>query len=648
MRVCMIGKFPPIQGGVSMRTYWTAHALAARGHDVHVVTNAKEVVPPFRMHMRPEDWARCESRGHGGSVKVHWTEPVDRSQSYIPMASPFVSKLASIAKRVHSAHPFDVIFSHYMEPYGIAGYIASQMTGAPHVVRMAGSDAGRLWRHPQLENLYDHVLQSAQFVVAAAGEVRERAIERGVDPTRIVSGGAYSLPEDLFTPEGVRIDFASFRNEVEQDAVLRDALWGGFAGGKPHFGIYGKLGDNKGSFALLTALHRLKCEGLEFGLVALAHARADVESRFRQQVGELGLSDNVLQIPFIPHWRVPEFLRGCLAVCCLEQDFPIGFHSPIIPLEILLCGSCLVASTEVIRKLPRWERLPHGYGCVAINDVNDVEELSAKLSTIVRRPQTAAIVGARGRAFALDVQRGVDFPARLELVLAAAAERRAPPAESSGAMSDRAGADRFRLTRMAGLVLKDIRKDAIEGPDLAVNCEIENARQIYTALQNAVMAGNTSLESLAKAVEVELAIADAEEDEDGLSEASIDPLFRIRIDEWALDDGGMGMLTPIRNPRSRILRFDLDVSEFLRVATVADAPTSLNPGPSYVIVFIGNGAPSEPLLVDPTTARILELCDGTRTCSDIAGQLGRAPDSFLWMEHLLVSGLISLHRLTGC
>jgi hypothetical protein len=61
VRICIIGKFPPIQGGVSMRTYWTAHALAMHGHEVHVVTNAKEVRAPFRMHMRPEDWTRCEA-----------------------------------------------------------------------------------------------------------------------------------------------------------------------------------------------------------------------------------------------------------------------------------------------------------------------------------------------------------------------------------------------------------------------------------------------------------------------------------------------------------------------------------------------------------------------------------------------------------
>ena len=32
-----------------------------------------------------------------------------------------------------------------------------------------------------------------------------------------------------------------------------DMLWGGFTASTPHFGVYGKLGDNKGSFALLDA-----------------------------------------------------------------------------------------------------------------------------------------------------------------------------------------------------------------------------------------------------------------------------------------------------------------------------------------------------------------------------------------------------------
>jgi glycosyltransferase involved in cell wall biosynthesis len=358
-----------------VRTYWIAHDLAARGHDVHVITNAKEASPPFRIHMRRLDWKRCEASypaagsASPGSVTLHWTDPLDRSQHYIPLASPFVSKLAGTAARVHAERPFDVIYSHYLEPYGIAGHLAADFAQVPHVVRMAGSDAGRLWRHPQLETLYDHVLRSAATVIAA-GTVAGRAIKHGVRPERIEGGDRFVLPEDLFRPEGPKLDFAALRHEVERDdPELCDAFWGGFAGELPFFGIYGKLGETKGSFALLAAMQRLKQEGVRVGLVAMAHGWPALEQKFRARAEELGVADRVLQIPFLPHWRVPEFLRSCLAVCCLEQDFPILFHTPIIAREVLTCGRCLVASTEVIRKLPDHLRLPDGYGCVAISDV---------------------------------------------------------------------------------------------------------------------------------------------------------------------------------------------------------------------------------------------------------------------------------------
>src|SRR5205085_11099789 len=134
----------------------------------------------------------------------------------IPMSSAFVSKIAATAAQVHSDCPVDVIYSHYMEPYGVAGHLAAQMTGVPHVVRMAGSDAGRLWHHPQLEGLYDHVLRSAQIVVTV-GAVAERAIARGVAPERITAGGGFLIPENLFTSEGPELDLPALRSEIAQD-----------------------------------------------------------------------------------------------------------------------------------------------------------------------------------------------------------------------------------------------------------------------------------------------------------------------------------------------------------------------------------------------------------------------------------------------
>lgn len=633
-----------------MRTYWTAHALAERGHEVHVVTNAKEASAPFRMHMRPEDWMRCEAQSQSGSVKVHWTDPVDRSQSYIPMASPFVSKLAGIAARVHSERPFDVILSHYLEPYGVAGHLAAEIAGVPHVVRMAGSDAGRLWRHAQFEPLYDHVLRSAEIVVAA-GVVVERAIARGVDPARIASAGGVVVPERFFTPAGPAIDLAKLRSEIEPDPVMRDQFWGGFTADRPYFGVCGKLGESKGSFALLAAMQRLKLAGADVGLVALAHGQPEVEQEFRRRVQELDLADRVLQIPFLPHWRVPEFLRSCLAVCCLEQDFPIAFHTPVVALEVLLCGKCLVGSTEVIRKLPHYERLPNGYGCVAIEDVNDVAALSARLAAIVQDPTPTAAIGARGCEFAGALQRDLDFPGTLERILEAAAQRktsRAAPAADDA--KDETENWRFPFTQIAAAEMANSpgiadRRHVEESIDLA------RANEVLAAIEQGMREGRHGLKCLASAVRVEIAIATAESevmDVDGT--ARFDPLFSLQMRRWGLGQDEFAALLPVRDPRLRILKFKDDISEFRAARTAAELPAVPKSGPSFVVAFAGEGGARDPLLVDRATARILELSEGKLTVGEICERVKRERGSsqgrndFAWIENLFVSGLVRLQH----
>jgi glycosyltransferase involved in cell wall biosynthesis len=652
VRICIIGKFPPIQGGVSMRTYWSAHGLAQRGHDLHVVTNAKEAQPPFRMHMRPEDWQRCEAEYGTGRVTVHWTDPIDRSQFHLPMASPFVSKLASLAARVHSEKPFDVIFSHYMEPYGIAGHLAAQITGAPHVVRMAGSDAGRLWHHPQLEPLYDHVLRSAQAVIAT-GAVAKRAIARGVDPGRIAASEGFVVPESLFAPVGPAMDFAGLREELEQYPDGGDLLWGEFKADRAYFGVCGKLGETKGSFALLGAMQRLKHAGLDVGLVALAHGRSEIEERFRAQARELDLLDRILQVPFLPHWRVPEFLRSCLAVCCLEQDFPIANHTPIIPLEVLLCGKCLVGSTEVIRKLPDYWRLPHGYGCVAIENVNDIDLLAERLAAIVKDPLPAVAVGARGYAFARALQSENVFPQALEAILESAASRHEIPRATSTVEEETSGSDdecRFPFTRLARAALVGRAPERRSKADGSVIDLIE-ARDVLAAVERSVQDGGFGLASIASAVRVEVAIAAAEsipvhsgDDED------LDPLFTLQIKRWALDDEDFSSLLPVRDHRLRVLAFDYDVSEFRGVRDAKELPAEPTRRPSYLAVFAGEHRERTPLLVDRATARILELSDGTRTAGEILERLKRedglpeAPDNFEWIETLFIDGLVRLRH----
>ena len=270
MKICIVGKYPPIQGGVSGRAYRYAHALAERGHQVHVVTNAKEVRPPYRMIMRDEDWGRCEADYGSGYVRVHWTDSANRAMWHIPMGSAFVSKLASLGATVGAEIDFDVVFSYYMEPYGIAGHLIADMLKVPHVIKTAGSDAGRLWSQPQLQPLYDHVFRSADYLVAG-GKVAERMMSIGIDRGRIWPDPDFTVQDKVFTPDGPALDVAELCATAADDPIFANLQLGNFRDDIPYFGVFGKLGDKKGTYSLLRALAHLVQSGRDVGLLVMGH-----------------------------------------------------------------------------------------------------------------------------------------------------------------------------------------------------------------------------------------------------------------------------------------------------------------------------------------------------------------------------------------
>jgi glycosyltransferase involved in cell wall biosynthesis len=418
MRICIFGKFPPIQGGVSTRTYWLAHRLAMLGHAVHVVTNAKEGTLPYRMLMRGEDWQRCEGRYGEGSVTVHWTD-YDRREWHIPDGTTWVTKLASLGLDVVRSQRIDVILSYYVEPYGVAAHFVAQATGVPHVLRTAGSDAGRLWSLPQFAALYDHVFRSADAIVCSPA-VAPKMIEIGVDPWRLAwNREKHASLHDLFTPEGPVLDVELLWTQAvaDESAGFRTQLFGSFDPALHYVGVYGKLGQAKGTRQLVGAIKRMRDHGLRVGLLAMAHERPSTRDSFRELVTTAGMENVVCQIPFLPHWRVPEFIRRCVAVCCLEQNFPIKFHDPVVAREILTCGGCLVGSAEVLGKLPDPGNLVDERNCIAIADVDDVDNVARRLTSIVENPDRSEKIRRQARQYAIDIEARNGFPRRFESIL---------------------------------------------------------------------------------------------------------------------------------------------------------------------------------------------------------------------------------------
>lgn len=556
MNILLIGKFPPIEGGVSSQSYWLAHDLAKRGHRISVVTDARNVAENFRVHMRPDDWERCTAQYGQGSVEVHWADEPDGDQRPGRADNPTVTQLVSAARSLAEITDFDVIVSYYLQPYGVAGHLVAAETGLPHIVKTAGSDVGRLWKGPQHKPDFDKVFLAAAAIVTSSA-VRDDLIDLGVDSRRISHSTAMTVPTEVFSPAG------NVLNDVEN---LRLELH--------YFGIYGKISEKKGVFALLEAIAKLAAHGLPAGGLLMVQGTDDAERALSDKIRDLGIEDRIARVPFLPHWRVPEFIRRCFAVCSLEQDFPITFHRPLVAREILACGGCLIASTEILGKLPVPERLVDGFNCVAIEDTNNPAELAGMMAAMLRVPGQGLTMGRRARNYYLDLPVTTDWVAEFEGILEIAIGQSSAPTNDDA--DENVGA---LLIEMAENSLLEDRSAQAEA------CRLGRALIDIGGTTKALPAPDH---------------------------------FRLNVDGWAMDEEAFRDATPSLSPTVQIAAYQTDMASILAGVANGTVPEKLREGPSYVVIKADAGSALPRLFtVSGEIFAFLASCDGRARVADI-------------------------------
>jgi hypothetical protein len=183
---------------------------------------------------------------------------------------------------------------------------------------------------------------------------------------------------------------------------------------------------------------------------------------------------------------------------------------------------------------------------------------------------------------------------------------------------------------------------------------LPRARHILDAMQRAVRRGQEDLVTLAAGVQIEVLIAEAQNEADAGPLEGPDPLFRLSAPIWAINDGDIAELTVLRDPRLRVLKFDYDVCDFRGARAFGDLPQLLTRTRSQMVVFGTNGGQRpDPVVIDEITAEILYLSDGTRTAREIAEEVtdqGRGPSKIAnlkWLESLFVQGFVSLSHTPG-
>jgi glycosyltransferase involved in cell wall biosynthesis len=359
MKIMMICKYPPIQGGVSKDCYGLAFMFADMGHEVTVISNAFEVEPAYRLSMDENDKEMLQGKKGKGTVKLLSTYADDR-HIYIPQNNPSVSKLVGLALQEIELSPPDLIFSRYIEPYGVAAMTVSLLSGIPYIFRHAGSDIGRLMLTEQLYPTYLQVLKRATLVMTSE-HTFGRLLSLGIPPDKLVVAKTSCIDPSFFLPP---------------EDNLKDNIT--FT-----IGVYGKPGIQKGTLPLLKAIKELSDQGLRVHLRAHWNGRNLTETQ--EYINELALADVVTLQPFIPNWKIPDFIHGCDLVVFLENNFKIKSHGSNIPAEVLACGRPLLTTKE-IANCARYKGLLHdGENCLIVDNPDSIEYLCEKIKQALNK-----------------------------------------------------------------------------------------------------------------------------------------------------------------------------------------------------------------------------------------------------------------------
>lgn len=627
MKICILGKYPPIEGGVSTNTYWLSRGLAERGHEVHVVTNGDEVEEMFRLSLEADDWPWYEPRFERGSVRVYNPDPFSRrAMGHIPEGNPFVSKLAALATDVIRRNGCEVILAYYYEPYGVAGHLASRWTGVPLVIKHAGSDLDRLFLVPDLSTTYKELLRSADAVVTQT-RMMPRFWGLGVRKDQLEPDVAYSIPP-AFCPEAPPLDVERCAARLGDIEGRRPPL--PFDRGLPTIGVYGKIGTSKGTFDLIAALGALAGEGRALNLLALV-GRAQGEALV-SAVRDAKIEQRTYILPMLPNWRVPSFVRTCDAVCFLERDFPIAIHGPIIPREVLACGTCLILSDEIAAKQRYRERLVPGENVLIVQDPKDHAELAGVLRSVVTDRERIAAIGRRGLAVSRSIEDHRSYAAGWEHVFAQHARSAPAPARAEReTLSAAAGIeltipDLVAFLRRRSAWVDDLARSLPDGEprDATIRfCEAAGRRITRGGF------GDEAPKLLAALRYARARVIATYDPSNGSS-----PAFAVsdRLLGQPVSRQSAWELRPVRGSSVRIEEFEYDVSALFGGSSLFGPPEEGAPEPDIsklepgrVIVLFQrsvNLIPRE-LRIDEPTREIVRASDGTRTTAELVAHLQR-------------------------
>ncbi|MDF0530384.1 glycogen synthase [Tsukamurella sp. 8F] len=309
-------------------------------------------------------------------------------------ANTALSMMSTDLRMAHAAAGVDVIHSHTWYT-GLAGHVAGQLYGVPHVLTAHSLEPRRPWKAEQLGGGY-----------RLSSWIERNAVEYA-DAVIAVSRG---MADDVLAcypnlaPERVHV----VRNGIDTQAWHPVDVFGegstlsriGVDPGRPIAAFVGRITRQKGVKHLVAAAHRFDpdvqvvlCAGAPDTPEIAAETEAAVAALSQERSGVFWVQD------MLPTDQVREILSAATVFVCPSVYEPLG----IVNLEAMACEVAVVASD--VGGIP--EVVDDGVtGTLVHYDENDPETFEAALADGVNAlcadPARATAYGAAGRARAID------------------------------------------------------------------------------------------------------------------------------------------------------------------------------------------------------------------------------------------------------
>ncbi|MET8424097.1 glycogen synthase [Nocardia sp. NPDC004860] len=347
------------------------------GAGVHVT----ELVP--RLRRLCDVTVHCMGVARADAV-VHQPDPM------LYAANSALQMMSAQLRMAEAASFADVVHSHTWYT-GLAGHLAGELYGIPHVLTAHSLEPRRPWKAEQLGGGYrlsswseHNAMTHADAVIAVSAGMRADVLAAypHIDPAKVhvVHNG---IDADVWHPGGP----ASGSRDVLTEL--------GVSQGRPIAAFVGRITRQKGVSHLLAAARHLDPD-IQLVLLAGAADTPAMEAEVAASVRALRADrDGVFWIKeMLPTELVRQVLAAATVFVCPSVYEPLG----IVNLEAMACGTAVVASDvggipEVV--VPgETGRLVH-YDETAPRDYE--RGLARAVNTVAADPVTAAAMGAAGR-----------------------------------------------------------------------------------------------------------------------------------------------------------------------------------------------------------------------------------------------------------